>query len=157
MKFRLNFGVGVSDWGIPIYMNLESPIDIESSTISVGFSYQFKNETERYYWYLSDVTWRHAIIGIDGSWNYYVDELLGLPDNLNLYGGVGFGYWIWRTKVHSAYNGFSDTYSGTGSGGLGVSYVLGGRYLFKDRLGLNVQFGGGTILSAGKIGLSLQL
>lgn len=152
-----NVGIGASSWGVPFYAGFESPLEMENATIAFGFSYQSRDETQELWWYLDDVTWRHTIIGIDGSWRYYVDEILGLPDNLDLYGGVGFGYWIWRTRIKTAYDGFDEAYSGTGSGGLGASYILGGRYFFKDKLALNAQFGGGTILSAGKIGLSFTL
>lgn len=149
-----NFGIGVSGWGIPVYGGVEFPVGKKNQTIMLGASYQTNSES--YGWLGNNITWRHTIIGIDGSFNYYFDDFLNLPPEFDSYAGIGLGYYFWRTKITESINGFNEPYTGTGSGGLGVSFLAGGRYYLKEKLALSVQFGGGTIMSSGRIGLSLK-
>ncbi len=153
-----NVGVGTSSWGVPIYANLEFPLKgTENISMAVGGSYQAKSESYNYYWY--NATWRHTIMGINVAGNYYADEVLGLPEQFDVYGGLQLDYYIWKTNLKDSDDGFNQSYSGSGLGGLGVSGIVGGRYHFgsSKRTSINVVLGGGTVLSSGKVGISVRL
>ena len=75
--------------------------------------------------------------------NYHFDELLELPSEWNVYGGA--------TLAFVDATGLDD------DGDIDLGLQLGGRYYFNDNLGLNLEAGGGTQLSGGKIGLSYVL
>lgn len=154
-KYRfINFGIGASGWGVPLYLGMEFPI-AKDQTLSFDASYQTSSES--YGWLGYNIVWRHTIIGINGSYNYYFNELIDLPEHFDSYAGVGLGYYFWRTRITETFNGFDEPYSGTGNGGIGISFILGGRYYFKDNWAVNVQLGGGTVLSSGRLGVSYRL
>lgn len=155
---HLNFGIGASSWGVPIYANMEFPVSTtEPITLAVGGSYQSKSESYNYYYY--NATWRHTIMGLSVAGNYYGDELIGLSDQFDLYAGLQLDYYIWKTTLKDSDDGFTESYSDSGLGGLGFSGIIGGRYHFgtSKRTSLNVVLGGGTVLSSGRIGLSVRL
>lgn len=152
----LNLGFGISGWGVPVYVNYETPISVENITISAGGSIQSK--TESYNYLFNDrIRYRHTILGLQVAGNYYFDELVGLPNDFDLYGGLQLEYYIWNTKVvDSKFN--SVAYTGSGAGGLGVSGLVGGRYHIKpNKLSLNLILGAGTVFSSGRIGVSFWL
>lgn len=150
----LNFGVGVSGWGIPIYASFEFNVGTNMA-LDLGGSYQSKNETYRSGLY--GATWQHTIVGVQGSFHYYLDAILALPDDFDLYGGASLGYWIWETDLRESSTGFDGSYAGTATGGFGLGIQAGGRYFFLDNLALALELGGGTILSSGRLGLSLEM
>lgn len=150
-----NLGIGISNWGIPVYVGAEFPIGEKNQTLSFDASYQTQTETYGL-WFGNELKWRHTIIGISGAYNYYFDELVELDSKFDLYAGIGLGLYIWRTKLTDTYNGFNETYSGTGSGGVGIDFLAGVRYHLNNKLALNARFGGGSILSSGRFGLSLK-
>lgn len=143
----LNAGIGISGWGVPIYVGVDFPVH-EAITVGGHLSYQTDSES-----FLGE-RWRHTIIGISGRGDYHFNALLDLPEQWDLYAGLSLGYWVWNTK----YSGdFDLDYSGSGSGGFGIFAQLGARYFFTEKLGANLEVGGGNILSGGKLGISILL
>ncbi|MFT4779385.1 MAG: hypothetical protein ACJAU0_001398 [Flavobacteriales bacterium] len=149
----INAGVGFSSWGIPIFAAVEIPLKFESQSIVIGASYRTKRETFSYL--IGETTWRHTIIGLQGGWNYYFDDLLDMPNEIDLYAGARLNYYIWNTKIEDSLDGFDETYSG-GSSGLGLGLAIGGRYHFKKNMSAFAEVGGDNQLSGAKFGLSFK-
>lgn len=139
----INAGVGISSWGIPVYASFELPV-IDNVTVGAGLSYQ--SDTERF----GSFKWKHEIFGIGVLGNYHFNELLDIPDQFDLYGGVSLGYFNWSTKSTEA----SINYGGSGNGGLSVGIQAGGRYFFTENLAANLELGGGSVLSGGRLGIT---
>lgn len=154
-----NVGVGASGWGIPVYAGVEFPVGKKKElkndlSMALGASYQSKSES--YDWFGDKITWKHTIVGINASLHYYLDRLIDLDEDFDFYAGGGIGYYSWKTTLTETSGGFSGTYSGTGSGGIGFSYLVGGRYYLTDNLALHVHYGGNTILSSARAGVSFK-
>ncbi len=146
-----NAGFGFSGYGIPIYASVDFGV---ASNITVGGILSFQTNTERIRLFTDNVSWKHTIFGIGVRGDYHFNELLDLSDEWDFYGGLGLDYYSWETKLKE---GSTATYSGSGSGGFGISARVGGRYFFNDKLGINLEFGGGSVLSSGRVGVSLKL
>lgn len=145
----INAGIGFSGWGVPIYVGLDVPIH-EDITIGGVFSYQSYSED----WF--GYGWKHTIIGINGRGDYHFNNLLDISPEWDLYSGVSVGYYIWNTKYNDGF-GSNISYSGGGVGGVGFSFQAGARYFVSDNFGLNLEFGGGNILSGGRVGITYLL
>lgn len=151
----LNAGIGLSGWGVPVYMNYEFPI-ANDITMSLGGSFQSKSENY-FYGPSQKIGWRHTIIGLQAAGMYYFDNLIDLPSNFDLYAGLQLEYFIWNTKLVNG-NFPGAEYVGSGAGGLGFSGLVGGRYHVKpNKLSLNLQFGGGSVMSSARFGVSFWM
>ena len=143
----LTVGVGASAWGIPFFGRIEVPV---SENVTVGGGASFQSNRER----LLGNAWTHTIIGFNGRGSYHFNTLIGLPPEWDLYAGASISYFIWNTR----YNGdISRNYTGLGTGGVSVGAHVGGRYFFKENIAVNLEFGGGNVLSAGTIGATFFL
>jgi len=145
----LTAGIGFSSWGVPIFARFVVPV-ADNITVGGGLSYQSKGEN-----FGTIGKWRHTIVGIHARGNYHFNELIEIDDQWDLYGGLNLGYYIWNTKWDDS--GTSFDYSGSGSGGFSLGIHVGGRYFINDRIGINLEFGGGTVLSGGTIGATFLL
>ena len=76
-----------------------------------------------------------------------INWILNLEDKWNLYAGLTLGYYLWS----------DSEMSGAKSSGIGLDLQIGGRYFFNDKLGINLEFGGGSGVGAGSIGLTIKL
>ena len=144
----LSIGVGVSDWGIPIFARYEVPV---ASNVTVGGQISFQTKGETY----SSYKYKHTITGLNARGSYHFNELLEVPREWDFYAGASLGYYIWNTK----YNGpgpYYD-YSGSGSGGLNIGAHIGARYFFKNNAAFNVELVGGSILAGGTVGVTFLL
>jgi len=141
-------GIGFSGWGIPIFGRFEVPV-ADNITVGGGLSYQGYSES------YSGFKWKHSIFGITGRGDYHFNELIELPDPWDLYAGLGLGYYIWNTNYDGTGTAFD--YSGSGSGGFSIGIHVGGRYFINDKIGINLEFGGGTVLSGGTVGVTFLL
>lgn len=136
---QLNAGLGLSGWGIPIYAGLEFGF---MENITLGGELSYRSYTDDY----NLAKYRHSIFGIYGFGNYHFNELLEISSKkYDVYGGAGVGFFLWNS---------SGNYKGSGASGLGIGLQLGGRYYFNRNLGFNLEFGGNSATSGGKIGIT---
>lgn len=138
---QVNVGVGLSGWGVPFYIGLDRYI---TSDISLGGEFSYRGYKENW----KSNYYNHNIIGISGNLNYHFNRLLGVPNNWDFYIGPNIGFYSWNSP---------DGYIGTHSSGLGLGAQLGMRYYFTNKIGLNLEVGGGNAFSGGKFGLSFPL
>ena len=140
---QLNAGVGFSNWGTPIYVGLDFGVH-ESITIGPKFSYRKHNDK------ISTYEFNETLIVIGFNGNYHFNQLLSLPEPLDIYAGLTIGYYIWSV----------NEYSGPGSvghaSGIGLDAQIGIRYFLSDKFGLNLEFGGGYG-SGGSFGVTVKL
>jgi hypothetical protein len=138
---QLNVGLGLSNWGVPFYIGLDYSVH-KDITIGAEFSYRGYHERwdSKYY--------DHSIMGFSGNGNYHFNSLLDISQRWDFYAGLNLGFYVWSSP---------NDYYGKHNSGLGFGSQIGGRYYFTDKVGLNLEFGGGNAFSGGKIGLSVKL
>ena len=81
------------------------------------------------------------ILGVKA--NYYFDELLGLPDAWDVYGGANSGFGI-------GINTDDDN-------DIDVGLQAGGRWFWNEKWGIYLEFGGGKLGPTGGLGLTMRL
>lgn len=140
-KSQVNAGVGLSSWGVPIYVGLDYGVH---SDITVGGELSYRSYNDKY----ASISYDHSVIGISGNGNYHFNRILEIPQKWDFYAGLNLGFYIWNSP--------SD-YEGSHSTGLGLGAQIGGRYFFSDAIGINLEFGGGNAFSGGKLGLTFKL
>jgi len=137
---QFNAGVGLSGRGIPVYLGLDFGVHPD---ISVGAEVNFRKYTHG----PKPFDHSHNIVGILGNANYHFNRLIGIPSNWDLYAGVNLGFYIY---------GDDDEFDEDLDDGLDFGAQIGGRYYFTPRVGVNLEFGGGTTLHGGKLGISVK-
>lgn len=141
-KNQFNAGIGASGYGIPIYLGFDHDLD---KNISVGAQLAYRGYRRNY---LGD-NYRHSLTNISLNVNYHFGSFLELSEEIDLYGGANVGLYIWS---------YGSGYYQSGTTGLGIGLQLGGRYYINDKVGINVEFGGGyNAIGDGKIGVSIIL
>jgi outer membrane immunogenic protein len=140
-RTQLNFGVGLSDRGIPLYIGLDYSIH-KDITIGGEFSYRSYRENWKSNYY------NHNVMGFSGNANYHFNTILKIPRNWDFYVGLNAGFYVWTS---------SGNYDGNYKSGLGLGGQIGGRYYISNKVGLNLEFGGGNAFNGGKFGLSIKL
>ncbi len=138
---NLNLGVGFSGWGVPVYIGLDFGI-ARDFTLGLEFSYRNYRENWRNDYY------HHSIMGFSGNANYHFNRILQIPSNWDFYAGLNLGFFVWSSP---------DSYHGNHSSGLGLGGQVGVRYFLSNRIGLNLEFGGGNAFSGGKFGLTFKI
>jgi outer membrane immunogenic protein len=138
---QLNVGVGLSSWGVPFYLGIDHGI---TQDITLGGELSYRGYRDRY----DNVYYDHNVIGISGNGNYHFNRVLQIPKNWDFYAGLNVGFYIWNSPYD---------YHGSHSSGLGLGGQIGGRYFFSNKVGLNLEFGGGNAFSGGKLGLTFKL
>lgn len=138
---QLNVGVGLSGWGVPVYIGLDHGIG-KDLTIGAELSYRSYNEN----W--NNDKYDHSIMGFSGNLNYHLNTLLSIPHQWDVYVGPNIGFYVWNSP---------DTYGGDHNSGLGLGAQLGFRYFLSDKIALNLELGGGNAFSGGKFGLTFKL
>jgi outer membrane immunogenic protein len=138
---QLNFGLGLSGWGVPVYIGLDHGLDKD---FSLGGELSYRNYHDNYFGY----KYHHNIIGVSANGNYHFNRILEIPRDFDFYAGLNLGFYFWSS---------SSDYHGSGESGLGLGAQVGGRYYFNNKIGLNLEFGGGNAFSGGKIGLTVKL
>lgn len=129
-KMQFNIGVGLSNWGIPLYAGVDYWVTPE---ITLGLEASFRYNL----WY------RYAVVGGSVNGNFHFNTLLELPDYLDVYAGLSAGPYFdlggyWVNPFHIGFYG-----------------QIGGRYKINDNMWLNLELGGGTY-SGGKIGITIR-
>lgn len=138
-NMQLNAGLGISGWGIPIYGGLEFGF---MKDITLGGEISFRSYTDRF----GNSDYRHSIFGFNFFGNYHFNDILEIQSKkFDVYAGAGLGYYIWNS---------SGSYKGSGGSGIGLGLQIGGRYFFNNQLGFNLELGGNSATSGGKIGIT---
>ena len=139
---QLNFGVGLSEYGTPVYIGM----DFDAiRNLSIGGELSFRSYNE--YW--GQNYYKRNITGISANANYHFNSILLIPSPFDLYAGINLGYYNWSSP--------DQGYYGNHNSGLGLGVQIGGRYYFTRKLGCNLEFGGGNAFSGGKVGLTVKL
>ncbi len=138
---QFNAGFGLSSWGLPLYIGLDYGM---MEDITVGGELSYRSYSDHFF----GENYKHTIIGISGNGNYHFNSLLNIPDNIDFYAGLNLGFYIWSS---------SSSYTGDNASRLGLGLQVGGRYYFNDKLGVNLELGGGNAFATGKLGLSFRL
>ncbi|PIF00964.1 MAG: hypothetical protein CR994_02650 [Maribacter sp.] len=143
---QINAGFGfTSDWGVPFYGGFDYGVHED---ITVGLQVSYASET---YNAGSYGDYKGTWFGVGANGNYHFNTVLDIPDNFDVYAGVTLAYDSFSYKYPNGFIG-SNT-----SSGMGFAGQIGARYYFSDKLGVNLEFGGGNITSGGKIGISYKL
>ncbi len=138
---QINLGVGLSSWGVPVYLGFDYGIHPDV-TMGAEASFRSFNDNWRSHRY------RHSVIGIQGNVNYHFNRVLSIPSPWDFYAGLNIGFFSWRSP---------KDYEGSYTSGLGLGAQIGGRYYLSNKVGLNLEFGGGNAFSGGKFGLTFKL
>lgn len=140
-KVQLNAGLGLSNWGLPVYIGLDFGVGRD---FTMGGEFSFRSYNDKY----NNRGYDHTIMGISGNGNYHFNTVLNMSSDWDFYAGLNLGYYTWAS---------SSDYPGIRSSGLGLGGQVGGRYNFSPKTAINLEFGGGNVLSGGKIGLTFKL
>jgi len=73
---------------------------------------------------------------------------LNIPSPWDFYAGLNLGFYSWNSP---------RDYEGSHTSGLGLGGQIGGRYYFSNKVGINLEFGGGNAFSGGKFGLTIKI
>jgi len=138
---QINAGVGLSSWGIPVYAGFDYGVHPD---ITLGAEASFRGFNENW----RGDRYRHSVIGISGNANYHFNRILKIPSKWDFYAGGNLGFYLWNSP-----NG----YLGNRASGLGLGGQIGGRYFVSNKVGLNLEVGGGNAFSGGKFGLTIKL
>jgi hypothetical protein len=139
---QINAGLGFSSSGVPVYAGFDIGV---YEDITVGGEISFRSYSDSWDGY----SYNHSIIGIVGTGNYHFNRLLEIPKEWDVYAGINLGFYFVNTS--------DNNYGGTANSGLGLGAQVGGRYYFNDKFGVNLELGGGSTLSGGKIGITIKL
>jgi len=142
---QLNFGVGFSNWGVPLYFGFDHGVHKD---ITIGAEFSFRNYNHNY----RNQRYRNSVLGFSGNANYHFNTILNIPRNWDFYAGINLGFYHWSNS-----NKYPDEYRNGYNSGVGLGAQVGGRYYFNNSLGINLELGGGNAFSGGKFGLSVRL
>lgn len=138
---QINAGVGLSSWGVPVYLGFDHGIHPD---ISLGVELSFRGYNDNWH----NHKYKHSVTGLSGNANYHFNTILNIPSNWDFYAGLNLGFYIWNSP---------NEYEGTHTSGLGLGAQIGGRYFFSKKVGINLEFGGGNAFSGGKFGLTIKI
>ena len=141
-KNQLNLGVGFSDWGVPLYIGIDHYV---STDVTLGGEFSYRSGY-REYW--NDEYYDRNVMGFSGNANYHFNTILEIPRTWDFYAGINVGFYVWNKY---------DNYRGNNNSGLGVGGQIGGRYYLSNKVGLNLEFGGGNAFQGGKVGLTIKM
>ena len=134
---QLNAGIGLSSFGVPIYVGVDYGV---AQDFSVGGVFSYRKFSDGFAG--TNFDWTLLVIGANG--NYHFDNILDLPSDWNVYAGLTLGYYIWSEPAG---------YNGNRASGLGLDAQVGTRYFFSKTFALNLEVGGGTA-AGGKFGIT---
>lgn len=141
----LNAGIGLSNWGIPVYGGVEA--FVQDFTLGGIISYR------RYYSDWRNYRYDFSATTLSGIVNYHFNRVLRIPSNWDLYLGANIGY---NFEGYNRVPGAPE-YTYRRVGGLAAGLQLGGRYYFSRTAGLNLEVGGGNVLSDVRFGVTFRL
>lgn len=145
---QVNFGVGVSTRGIPVYAGMDFGVS-EHITIGPRISYRRYSDDFRSAFGNFDID--YSIINLSFRGDYHFGgHLEGVPEELDLYGGLSLGYTIWNND----YDGTND-FDGFESSQVYLALQGGARWYFNENWAVNAELSGGS-LSGLEIGASYR-
>ncbi len=139
---QINAGIGLSSWGVPVYVGADYGIyELEGNLgyITAGGELSYRS------W--GNAGWKYTIFGIGVNGNYHFGELINMSPKVDTYAGLTLGYFIWD---------YPNDYYGSNYSNLNLAAQAGARYFFTDKLGVNVEAGGGSV-SGLKLGITYKL
>ncbi len=89
----------------------------------------------------SNLDLSYLTLGVKG--NYYFDNLVGLSDPWDFYGGANLGYAL----------GISNDKDND----IALGLQVGGRWFWNEKWGIYLEFGGGNLGGAGGLGITMKL
>lgn len=131
-----NAGLGFSSWGVPIILGIDYGFTDE---ISLGGEISYRSKS------YSNPDYTTTGIGIAAVGNYHFNQILELPSPWDVYAGISLGFYNWSSSNNQKSNNDNFVFK----------LQVGGRYFFTDRLGVNLEFGGGNV-SSGKFGITYK-
>lgn len=138
---QVNLGVGLSGWGIPVYANYEYGF---TDVISGGVEGSYRSFNEKYF----SNNYKYSVFGIAAFANYHANDLLNVSSPWDIYAGATLGYYSVSVDNY---------YQGAFASGLSFGGQIGARYYFSDKMGVNLEFNGGSVVTGGKLGLTIKL
>jgi len=140
-ELQLNFGLGFSSWGLPVYGGIDYGVHKD---ISIGGEFSYRSYSDDW----GTKSYSHSIIGLLGNANYHFNNLLRIDSKWDVYAGLNLGFFSWSSP---------SGYGGSNTSGLGLGAQVGARYYFSPKWAINLEFGGGNATSGGKIGATVKL
>lgn len=138
---QINVGVGLSSWGVPVYLGFDYGVHPD---ITLGAELSFRSYNDNW----QNNKYNHSIIGILGNANYHFNTILDIPSPWDFYAGLNVGFYAWNSP---------NDYEGSHTSGLGLGAQIGGRYYFSNKVGINLEFGGGNAFGGGKFGITIKM
>lgn len=139
---QINAGVGLSSWGIPVYVGLDHCF---KDNLTFGAEVSFR----RYHHKWFDNSYYERLIGIYANCNYHFNTILDIPSQWDVYLGLNLGFNMWLDS--------DDDYYESHTSGIGLGGQIGCRYYFSEKFGINLEVGSGNAFSGGKFGISIKL
>ncbi|MDX2188397.1 MAG: hypothetical protein SFY32_00925 [Bacteroidota bacterium] len=139
---HFNFGSGICDWGVPLYLGIDTWI-LRDATLGAEFTARGLITNS---FYPSVLT-----LGING--NYHFQRILQLPESWQLYGGGSFGLGYVPTSLAENINNF-NAYRKDPITGYFVLQV-GGKYWFNRQNAINVEIMAGSYYGI-KLGITIN-
>lgn len=140
---QINFGLNLGQ-GAGLYVSYENGL---THYISAGaeFGTGFSTTSVTYL----QGNFRFSVFG-----NYHFAQLIGIPDEWDLYGGVDIGYSLW-TKSNYPYN-ITQVYNEYANSFM-IGIHGGGRWFWDEVWGVHAEIGGGYGYFVVKTGLSYKI
>jgi len=142
----VNVGLGMSNRGLPIFVELEQSLD---EHISAGVMASYRSYTEGG----AAGSWRHQFLGLGAQGHYHFVELA--PPPFDFFAGLTFTWFAHNFKWAGGQN-LPGSQSGSVNGGFQLAAHIGGRYTYKDWT-LFAQMTGGSMMNDLTVGLSIPL
>ena len=136
-EMQLNFGLGASTFGLPLYIGFDYGIH---ENISIGPIVSFRAYPTRGFDAVGNrVTYNHTAFGIGYTGDFHFNNLLDIPREFDVYAGATISYFFVSSP---------GGYVGTAIPNVGVNPHVGGRYNFNPKWSLMAQIDAGTHSSA---------
>ena len=142
----VNVGAGISNRGLPIFVEFEQSID---GVISAGLMASYRGYSEGG----ATGAWRHQILGLGVQGHYHFVDLA--PPPFDFFAGLTLAFISHNFKWAGGQDPPS-VYSGNVRGGAQLAAHIGGRYTYKDWT-LFAQMTGGSLMNDLTVGLSIPL
>lgn len=152
----INAGLGVSNWGMPIYGGIDFTAFRD---VSIGAELSFRSHTHQWKGNgtYAPAFYRHSIIGAMGNVNYHFNRVLNIPEEWDVYAGGNAG-WLHAYYDDQYVKAYGDSYYNHGAASsLGFGGQIGGRYYFAERFALHLEISAGNVLTGVKMGLTMKL